>query len=166
MAAEAPTLIPAIVTELLPGGRCRVRTEDGNVQPAGVAVELGYHGITAGDRVSMLPSAGEFPCTIVRIETPAAPAPARTAPFGARANRTSPEQLKIDRTARPDWPTGADRTPVVGEEVYCTEGMCSVVRVLGRTGNGSRLLELHLEGLDRKPFFAAASNVLVRPHGD
>lgn len=92
--------------------------------------------------------------------------PVRSAsPFGRKADRLSPEHLKVDRTVRPDWPTGADRTPVVGEEVYCTEGLCSVMRVLGRTGNGSRLLELKLPGADRKPFFAAASNVLVRPAG-
>ncbi len=92
--------------------------------------------------------------------------PVRSAgPFVRRPDRLSPEQLKIDRAVRPDWPTGADRLPAVGEEVYCTEGVCSVTRVLGRTGNGSRLLELKLAGEDRRPFFAAASNVLVRPAG-
>lgn len=94
------------------------------------------------------------------------PSPAvRSTPFGRRPEKLSPEHLKVDRSVRPDWPTGADRTPVVGEEVYCTEGACTVTRVLGRTGNGSRLLELKLSGQDRRPFFAAASNVLVRPAG-
>jgi hypothetical protein len=50
--------------------------------------------------------------------------------------------------------------------VYCTEGFGNVTRVLGRTGNGSRLLELRLDGGDRRPFFAAASNVLVHPSAD
>jgi hypothetical protein len=39
-----------------------------------------------------------------------------------------------------------------------------VVKVLGRTGDGSRLLELKLKNVvGAKPFFAAASNVLVAP---
>jgi hypothetical protein len=39
-----------------------------------------------------------------------------------------------------------------------------VVKVLGRTGDGSRLLELKLKNVaGAKPFFAAASNVLVCP---
>ncbi len=88
-----------------------------------------------------------------------------TAPFVRGANHLSPDKLKVNRAARPDWPTGAERMPAVGEEVYCTEGLCSVARVLGRTGNGSRLLELTLVGGDRRPFFAAASNVLVHPAG-
>ncbi len=99
-----------------------------------------------------------------QVEALELPVPA-AGPYGRKADRLSPENLKIDRAARPDWPTGADRTPAVGEEVYCTEGLCSVMRVLGRTGNGSRLLELKLPGEQRKPFFAAASNVLVRPSG-
>ena len=103
-----------------------------------------------------------YPALIGGVEAEAPPRPPRS-PFGRRANEMTPEKLKIDRTARPDWPTGADRTPLVGERVYCTAGPCSVARVLGRTGNGSRLLELQLDGGDRKPFFAAASNVLVEP---
>ncbi len=98
------------------------------------------------------------------VATPALNAPAVSpGPFGRKANDLEPDKLKVDRGARPDWPTGAEREPLVGEEVYCTEGMCSVTRVLGRTGDGSRLLELRLADGDRRPFFAAASNVLVRP---
>lgn len=74
-----------------------------------------------------------------------------------------PDGLKIDRSARPDWLTGAERIPVLGEEVYCTDGLATVARILGKTGNGSRLLELRLAGVDRDSFFAAASNVLVAP---
>lgn len=71
--------------------------------------------------------------------------------------------LRIDRSERSGWPTGAEEVPAPGRRVYCTEGMAEVVKVLGRTGNGSRLLQLRL--LDRKapPFHAAASNVLVEP---
>ncbi len=100
----------------------------------------------------------------VQVEGLNAPA-VSSGPFGRRASHLAPDKLKVDRAARPDWPTGAERMPTVGEEVYCTEGMCSVTRVLGRTGNGSRLLELRLAGGDQRAFYAAASNVLVRPPG-
>jgi len=70
------------------------------------------------------------------------------------------ENLRVEPTAHPGWSTGVDRVPAVGERVQCADGVAEVVRVLGRTGDGSRLLELSLE--DRpQPFFAAASNVLV-----
>jgi len=45
--------------------------------------------------------------------------------------------------------------------VFCTGGAAVVMRVLGRTGDRSRLLELKLTEGDGKPFFAAASNVLI-----
>jgi len=52
----------------------------------------------------------------------------------------------------------------VGEQVYCTEGPAEVSRLLGRTSDGSRLLELRCA--DRpQPFFAASSNVLIRAAG-
>lgn len=101
----------------------------------------------------------EEPVPVEGLNAPA------VSPFGRGATHLVPDKLKVDRAARPDWPTGAERVPVVGEEVYCTEGMCSVTRVLGRTGNGSRLLELRLSGADQRAFFAAASNVLVHPPG-
>lgn len=92
-------------------------------------------------------------------------APAAAVPFrfGRRNGEMSPEKLRIDRTARPGWPTGAEQLPDVGDEVYCTEGIGSVVRLLGHTGDGSRLLELRLPGAEKHPFYAAASNVLVAP---
>jgi hypothetical protein len=37
------------------------------------------------------------------------------------------------------------------------------VALLGKTGDGSRLLEIRLGDVQAKPFFAAASNVLVAP---
>ncbi len=79
------------------------------------------------------------------------------------SRRIKPADLAVDHEARPGWVTGADRIPTVGEEIYCTEGAAEVVKVLGRTGNGSRLLELKLPETGTKPFFAAASNVLVSP---
>jgi hypothetical protein len=71
--------------------------------------------------------------------------------------------IRIDATNRPGWDTCHGRTPGIGERVYCTQGMAQVVRVLGRTGDGSRLLELRLEETQAPPFFVAASNVLVDP---
>ncbi len=72
-------------------------------------------------------------------------------------------KLNVDETARPGWASGAEALPVVGDKVYCTEGMAEVVRILGKTGDGSRLLELRLPDEKAKPFFAAASNVLTSP---
>ena len=71
--------------------------------------------------------------------------------------------LEVDRTVNPDWISGAERTPTAGEEVFCTGGGATVVKVLGKTSDGSRLLELKLVEGDGKPFFAAASNVMVPP---
>jgi hypothetical protein len=56
-----------------------------------------------------------------------------------------------------------ERLPLVGEEVHCTAGAATVLKVLGRTGDGSRLLELRLPEQPRASFFAAASNVLLAP---
>jgi hypothetical protein len=72
-------------------------------------------------------------------------------------------ELKVDGTEHPGWKTGLESEPVVGSEVFCTEGRAEVTRMLGKTGDGSRLLELKLIGVDARPFFAAASNVLVAP---
>ena len=71
--------------------------------------------------------------------------------------------LEVDHDARPGWVTAADRLPETGEEVFCTGGLAVVTKVLGRTGDRSRLLELKLVEGDGKPFFAAASNVLLPP---
>ncbi len=78
------------------------------------------------------------------------------------SRRIHPETLKIDTTAHPGWKTAAEQLPAVGDRVLCTDGMAEVVRLLGRTQSGGRLLELKLEGR-RDSFFAAASNVLIAP---
>lgn len=71
------------------------------------------------------------------------------------------ESLRIRSVDPPGWEPAAERVPAVGDIVYCLEGPAEVVKVLGRTSDGSRLLELRVA--DRKqPFFAASSNVLVR----
>ncbi len=72
-------------------------------------------------------------------------------------------ELRIDRSAHPDWPTGGEQPPARGQHVYCLGGMAEVMRILGKTGNGSRLLELRLLDQAAPPFLTAASNVLVAP---
>jgi hypothetical protein len=77
--------------------------------------------------------------------------------------RMSRDELSVRRDSHPDWTTAVERLPAVGEEVFCAEGYAEVVRVLGKTGDGSRLLELRVQGAKPHTFFAAASNVLVNP---
>lgn len=79
------------------------------------------------------------------------------------SKRLSPSETQIDRTTHPDWSTGLERTPRVGEIVMCTAGLAEVVKMRGKTGDGSRLLELKLVEGTAPLFYAAASNVLVRP---
>jgi len=87
------------------------------------------------------------------------------AAYGNSSNRLSREHLRVSTEERPDWLSGSERMPEVGEHVQCTEGLAQVAKILGKTGDGSRLLELTLEDRPRHPFFAAASNVLVPPAG-
>jgi hypothetical protein len=79
------------------------------------------------------------------------------------SRRVSGQSLQVDQLSWPGWIAGSDRLPAVGDEVKCAEGTATVSRVLGRTGDGSRLLELVLPDRPKHPFFAAASNVLVAP---
>lgn len=79
--------------------------------------------------------------------------------------RVDPADLHVDGAACPEWPSGGVRVPAVGEQVLCTAGIAEVVKLLGKTGDGSRLLELRLLQAGGKPFFAAASNVRVAPAG-
>ena len=69
-------------------------------------------------------------------------------------------QLRVDVDLHPGWVSGADVELEPGDIVMCTDGRAEVVKILGRTGDSSRLLELRLETPGAKPFFAAASNVL------
>ena len=74
--------------------------------------------------------------------------------------RVRRESLEISSVEKNGW-LAAERIPAVGESVYCVEGEAEVMKILGRVGDGSRLLELRLD--DRpKPFFASSSNVLVK----
>lgn len=79
------------------------------------------------------------------------------------SRRIHAQDLHVDPALHPECISGGERIPAVGELVYCTSGEAEVVRLLGKTGDGSRLLELKLAQAAAKPFFAAASNVLVAP---
>lgn len=84
--------------------------------------------------------------------------------LGNSTRRISRSSLDVTPSAEhPDWIPGTDRLPDVGESVCCTDGLAEVVRLLGKTSDGSRLLELLLPERPRHPYFAAASNVLVEP---
>ena len=80
---------------------------------------------------------------------------------GAKSLRA--EEFRVSAEDRPGWIRGSVRTPDVGQEVYCAGGPGEVVSVHGKTGDGSRLLQIRLEDETARPFFAAASNVLVAP---
>ena len=80
---------------------------------------------------------------------------------GARSLRA--EEFIVSLDDRPGWIRASDRMPTPGEEVYCAGGPGELVSVHGRTGDGSRLLQIRLEDEAARPFFAAASNVLVDP---
>lgn len=71
--------------------------------------------------------------------------------------------LRVDPTKCPGWISGSERLPVPGERVYTHEGTAVVVRILGKTGAGGRLLELAMDDGRRHAFFAAAANIMVQP---
>lgn len=80
------------------------------------------------------------------------------------SRRTPLASLRVAASEeRPDWISATDRLPALGEQVCCTEGMAELTKILGKTSDGSRLLELVLPDRPRHPFYAAASNVLVAP---
>ena len=63
---------------------------------------------------------------------------------------------RVDPAHCPGSVSGAERIPAPGERVYTAEGTAVVVRLLGRTGSGGRLLELAMDDGRSEPFFAAA----------
>ena len=75
--------------------------------------------------------------------------------------RLRDDDLFVNAETHPGWVPAGDRTFKVGEEVYCTGGEGVVAAVLGKTSDGSRLLEIRLSAEGARPFFAAASNVLI-----
>lgn len=83
--------------------------------------------------------------------------------FGNSSKRMKADDLQINRESQPEWSTGSEKLPTVGEIVMCTSGMAEVIKLHGKTSDGSRLLELRLVEEKAPPFFASSSNVLVRP---
>lgn len=83
--------------------------------------------------------------------------------YSADARRIRADGLRVKATDHPGWVSGAQREPKPGQDVLCTGGLAEVVRLLGKTGDGSRLLELRLHEGKHPPFFVAASNVLLAP---
>lgn len=80
-------------------------------------------------------------------------------------SRVSRDSVRIASMEPQGWePAPEGHVPDPGAMVYCTEGPAEVIRVLGRTSDGARLLELRCANRVH-PFFAAASNVLVRVGG-
>lgn len=82
---------------------------------------------------------------------------------GNSTKRMRAEEFLVVPEDRPGWVRGSDRTPLVGEDVYCAGGEGSIASVHGKTGDGSRLLQIRLSDDAAPPFFAAASNVLISP---
>lgn len=82
---------------------------------------------------------------------------------GNTTKRLHVEDFRVDASDRPGWVAGNVRILGIGEEVYCIGGTGIIAAILGKTGDGSRLLEIRLADETAKPFFAAASNVLVQP---
>ena len=82
---------------------------------------------------------------------------------GNAAKRLRAEDFRIDSASRPGWILGTQCPLRIGMEVYCVGGEGKVTAVRGKTGDGSPLLEIQLMDTAAKPFFAAASNVLVAP---
>lgn len=74
-------------------------------------------------------------------------------------SRVPRELLQITSHPREGWEV-SEATPSVGAEVLSVEGLATVLRVLGKVSDGSRLLELRIVGRDGPSFFAATSNVL------
>lgn len=73
--------------------------------------------------------------------------------------------LRVDQSKHPGWTTAVERLPAAGEHVQTFEGKATVIRILGRTSSGGRLLELRMLDGRTAPFFAAAANVMVQPLG-
>jgi len=83
----------------------------------------------------------------------------------ADASRVPRDSLRISSIERPGWHLSPGRVPELGDQIYCVDGPAEVTRLLGRTSDGSRLLELRCESRPQ-PFFASSSNILFRSDGD
>ncbi len=71
--------------------------------------------------------------------------------------------LRVDPEQSPGWVAGSERIPGPGERVHTHEGTGVVVRILNKTADGGRVLEVSMDDGRKQPFFAATANVRVRP---
>ncbi len=79
------------------------------------------------------------------------------------ANKLRIEDFRVSLEDRPGWVWGTTRVPRQGEEIFCAAGAGTVTALHGKTGDGSRLVQIGLANVPKRPFFAAASNVLLPP---
>jgi len=94
--------------------------------------------------------------------TPPPPGPSGRDVLADNPGLSMRNRLRVTSMDVPGWSVVDARAPRVGESVFCVDGQATVVRILGRTGDGSRLLELHLTSGPEAPYFVASSNVLRR----
>lgn len=73
--------------------------------------------------------------------------------------------LRVDPALSPGWVAGTERVPDPGERIHTHEGTGVVVRILHKTADGGRVLEVSMDDGRKPPFFAATANVRVRPVG-
>jgi translation initiation factor IF-1 len=175
-----PTLVRGVIEEVLSNGLFRVDL-DGVIRTCYVGSMLRRVGVTMseGDRVTVrTESDGVFRGEITQVRPALEP---RKASVRRRSKERTegrvgliaqqdrpglkPQDQRIDRSLHPEWATVAESDARSGDGVYCTAGPATIHRLLGKTGNGSRLLKLRLAGQPRASFFAAASNVLLEPQG-
>lgn len=71
--------------------------------------------------------------------------------------------LRVDPEQSPGWVGGSERLPDPGERIHTHEGTGVVVRILHKTADGGRVLEVSMDDGRKQPFFAATANVRVRP---
>ena len=76
-------------------------------------------------------------------------------------SKVTRESLNVSSVHPRGWAPSEGRVPEVGQFVYCLDGPAKVIKLLGRTGDGGRLLELRCEDR-REPFFASSANVLLQ----
>ena len=80
---------------------------------------------------------------------------------GSPAKPRGTRDVRVDRTTHPNLITALDRLPKAGERVQTHEGSATVKAILGKTSDGSRLLELAMDDGRKHAFFASSANVLV-----
>lgn len=83
-------------------------------------------------------------------------------PTAGRRNRN----LRVDPEQSPGWIAGSERLPRPGERIHTHEGTGVVVRILNKTADGGRVIEVSMDDGRKPPFFAATANIRVKPLAD